>query len=324
MASIAKRGDSWRVRLYVNGQRESQSFATKREAAAWAQQREAELTGKRLPEKTLGDAMEKYAANVAPSHRGHRWEVVRLSRMVRDDSIAKRQLAALAGPDFAAWRDDRLKEVQAASVAREMNLIKSVLRYARVDLGWLRSDPMADIKRPGKHKARDRRVSDDEIERMRCALGWPADVPPENQSQRIAVMMLVAVETAMRSGEMCSLTWPQVFLKERYVRLEETKNGDTRDVPLSRRAGELLDLLPRDSATVFGVSDALRDALWRKARARAEIVGLTFHDLRHEATTRLARKLDVLDLSRMTGHRDLKSLRRYYNPSATEIAGRLD
>lgn len=75
--------------------------------------------------------------------------------------------------------------------------------------------------------------------------------------------------------------------------------------------------------SVFGVSDALRDALWRKARKRAEIVGLTFHDLRHEATTRLARKLDVLDLSRMTGHRDLKSLRMYYNPAAEEIADRL-
>lgn len=92
---------------------------------------------------------------------------------------------------------------------------------------------------------------------------------------------------------------------------------------MSRRAAALLALLPRNGESVFGVSDALRDALWRKARKRAEIVGLTFHDLRHEATTRLARKLDVLDLSRMTGHRDLKSLRRYYNPAAEEIADRL-
>lgn len=164
-----------------------------------------------------------------------------------------------------------------------------MLRYARTELEWIRADPMADIRRPGGHRARDRRVSDDELERMRLALGWVADVPPANASQRIAVMMLVAVETAMRSGDLCSLTWDQVQAK--FVRLDKTKNGDAREVPLSRRARALLDLLPRDGATVFGVSDALRDALWRKARARAEIVGMTFHDLRHEAVTRLARKL---------------------------------
>lgn len=129
-----------------------------------------------------------------------------------------------------------MTEVAPASVAREMNLLKSVLRYARTELEWIRADPMADIRRPGGHRARDRRVSDDELERMRLALGWVADVPPANASQRIAVMMLVAVETAMRSGELCSLTW---------------------------------------------------------------------------------------DLSRMSGHRDLKSLRRYYNPAAEEIAERL-
>lgn len=209
-----------------------------------------------------------------------------------------------------------MTEVAPASVAREMNLLKSVLRYARTELEWIRADPMADIRRPGGHRARDRRVSDDELERMRLALGWVADVPPANASQRIAVMMLVAVETAMRSGELCSLTWDQVQAK--FVRLDKTKNGDAREVPLSRRARALLDLLPRDGATVFGVSDALRDALWRKARARAEIVGMTFHDLRHEAVTRLARKLDVLDLSRMSGHRDLVSLQwfRVFAPDA--------
>jgi integrase len=322
MASIQKRGDSWRVRLRATpGQpRESATFDTRREAVAWAQQREAELTGKRLPDKTLGDAMREYATKVAPTHRGARWELVRLDKLGRDD-LAKHPLASLTGRDFAAWRDRRLTEVAPASVAREMNLLKSVLRYARVELEWIRADPMADIRRPGGHRARDRRVSDDELERMRLALGWVADVPPANASQRIAVMMLVAVETAMRSGELCSLTWGQVH--EKYVRLDKTKNGDAREVPLSRRARALLDMLPRDAATVFGVNDALRDALWRKARARAEIVGMTFHDLRHEAVTRLARKLDVLDLSRMSGHRDLKSLRRYYNPAAEEIADRL-
>lgn len=322
VATFLKRGESWRAQLYVNGRRESATFDSKREAAAWAQQREAELTGAKLPDKTLGDAMREYAAKVAPKHRGVRWELVRLEKLGRDD-IAKRALAGLTGKDFAAWRDRALADLAPASVAREMNLLKSVLRYARTDLEWIRVDPMVDIKRPGDLPARERRVTDDELTRMRCAFGWPSDAPPANANQRIAVMMLVAVETAMRSGEMCSLTWAQVQLKECFLTLDKTKNGDSRDVPLSSRAIALLGLLPRDGESVFGVSGALRDALWRKARTKAEIVGMTFHDLRHEATTRLARKLDLLDLSRVTGHRDLKSLRRYYNPTAQELARRL-
>lgn len=73
---------------------------------------------------------------------------------------------------------------------------------------------------------------------------------------------------------------------------------------------------------MFG-DDAARDALFRKARDRTEIADLRWHDLRHEATTRLARKLDAMDLSRVTGHRDLRSLMTYYNPTASEIAERL-
>lgn len=236
------------------------------------------------------------------------------------------QLQAIRPQDVAGWRDDALASgLKPASVAREMSLLKSVFRAARVDWGWMQDDPMEDVRTPAKHAARDRRVSDDELWRMRCALGWPEDVRPATLSAEVALMALLAVETAMRSGEMCGLTWGQVHLSERWLRLDLTKNGTARDVPLSARAVELIQLLPkgRKADPLFTVSDASRDALWRKARKAAGIDDLHFHDLRHEAVTRLARKLDVLDLARMTGHQDLRMLRRYYNPAAAEIARRL-
>ena len=139
------------------------------------------------------------------------------------------------------------------------------------------------------------------------------------------IAFLFALESAMRASEIKGLTWDRVFLSDRYVALLETKNGTKRNVPLSKRAMELIGYLKGiDSKRVFTVNDASFDTLWRKLRNRCEIDDLHFHDSRHEACTRLARKIEVLDLARMIGHKDLKSLMIYYNATATEIANRLD
>lgn len=102
------------------------------------------------------------------------------------------------------------------------------------------------------------------------------------------------------------------------------KNGVRRDVPLSTRAPELLALFPDSGeAPLFGISTASLDALFRKARERSSIEGLTFHDSRHAAITRLAKNLNVLDLARMVGHRDLRMLQIYYNESAEDMEAKL-
>src|SRR5690606_2087213 len=106
--------------------------------------------------------------------------------------------------------------------------------------------------------------------------------------------------------------------------LPRTKNGDERQVPLSLRAREILFLLPRGDGPVFGVDSGTRDALFRKARDRAEIPDLHFHDSRAEAIWRLSKKLNVLDLARVIGHRDIRSLQLYYNADADELATLLD
>jgi integrase len=112
----------------------------------------------------------------------------------------------------------------------------------------------------------------------------------------------------------------------RVATLIETKNGTKRKVPLSPRAVALLELLPppKENGTVFGLTAKSLDALFRKAKTRAAIDDATFHDTRHLAITRLAKKLNVLDLARMVGHRDLKQLQVYYNETAEEMAKRLD
>jgi integrase len=150
---------------------------------------------------------------------------------------------------------------------------------------------------------------------------------------------LLALETGMRAGEIINLTWDRVYLDERYVRLQseymdigggrtaltaKTKNGDSRDVPLSRTAVQLLSSLPRGEATCFDLKSAVCDTLFRKARDRCGIKNLHFHDSRATALTRLAKRLHVLELARMIGHRNPSSLMIYYRESASSLAEKLD
>lgn len=319
MASIRKRGKSWLAEIYKKGERDSSTFRTKAEAATWALMREAELEGKRLPDKTLKEALDRFERDVAPTRKGERWETLRCKAMARLP-IAKKRLADLTASDMAEWRDARLKNVQAATVRREISFLRAVFDIARREWRWIKASPLDDVKRPPPPPSRKRRITEDEIERVTLALGYDGG-EPQTASQRIALAFHFALETAMRSGEIVGLRRCDVSAKS--VRLPMTKNGDERNVPLSRRAREILALLPADQDPVFGLNDAIRDALFRKARDTAEVENLHFHDSRAEAIFRMSKKLDVMELARVIGHRDLRSLLIYYQTTADELADRL-
>src|SRR6185437_8037617 len=131
-----------------------------------------------------------------------------------------------------------------------------------------------------------------------AAFGVGDELRAETATQRVGLAFLFALETAMRSGEICALTWENVYLSSQYVVLPRTKNGDEREVALSSRAVAILEALPNGDGPVFGLDDALRDALWRKTRPAAHRA-IHFHDTRAEAIWRLSKKLDVLQLARM-------------------------
>lgn len=322
MASIYRQGKRWRAQVFVRGVRRSEVFGTKAQASAWALEQQAELAGDKLPDKTFGEALERYAEEVAPLHKGETWEVRRLTAMGRH-KLADKRLTMIAGADIANWRDDRLKVVAPASVLREMKLMRSVFEACRRDFGWLRANPMQDVTRPTAPASRKRRITADEIERLRLAFGLGERLAADTATQRVGLAFLLGLETAMRAGEMLGLNWQDVELEARFVRLPRTKNGDAREVALSPAAIEILRLLPAGDGPVFGLEEQSRDALFRKIRARAALTDLHFHDSRAEAIWRLSKKLDVLQLARMIGHRDLKSLMIYYDESASELAKRL-
>lgn len=323
MASIQRSGARWRVQLYVNGQRESASFDTKAEAAAWALQREAELTGKRLPYATLRDAIERYGRErIPPSPSAAEWQATKLRHLARYP-LVDRPLSTLTRTDFAAWRDARLKEakrgggtIAPSTVNRELNLLSAVLRECCGDFGLLRDNPMRGLGRPTDPPSRRRRITDAEIAAMVQALGYDGTAP-ETPAQRVAVAFLLAIETGMRGGEIVRIRPSHV--RGRVVHIPHSKNGDARDVPLSPKAQQLLDQVGGH----FHLTDRERDYLFRYFRDKAGIVNLHFHDARSEAVWRLSKKFDVLELARVIGHRDIKSLLFYYQTTADELAARL-
>ncbi|MFC5551744.1 tyrosine-type recombinase/integrase [Massilia aerilata] len=336
MASYAKRKNGWRAQIAIQGVRESRVLSTKAEAVAWATAREAEIragkaTGVQAG-RTVGDAFDRYEKEVSITKRGHRFEALRLAAIGSWETNGKpfrdMRLVDATSEVLGKWRDHRLNinKMSGSTVNRELNLLSNVFAIAAKEWKWIAASPTTDVRRPKESEPRDRLYTNDEIERICFALGFDqgSEERAETVSQRIAVAFLFAIETAMRAGEICGLMPRDVV--GRVATLTETKNGTKRRVPLSTRAAALLELLPEpeDGGTVFGVTAKSLDALFRKARTRAGIDDATFHDTRHLAITRLAKKLGVLDLARMVGHRDLKQLQVYYNETAEAMATKLD
>lgn len=320
MASIYRSGKGWRAQVCIQGVRDSDSFRTKQEAAQWALQRESELSGEKLPDHSLADAMKRYKREEAPKHRGSRWEITRIDAMLEWPLTTKR-LAALKPADFAEWRDARLKVVSPGTVVREMNLMRSILRTAWRQWHWLKANPMEGTKPPKEPPSRKRRISADEIGKVLAACEV-SDLECRTALQRTGLAFAFALETAMRAGEIVGMRWSDV--REKSVRLPVTKNGDARDVPLSPRARQIISALPRDDdKPVFSLDPGTRDVMFRRAKAIAKVENLRFHDSRAEAIWRLSKKLDVLELARVIGHRDIKSLMIYYQASADELADKL-
>ena len=333
MASFQKQKNGHvRAFVHVNGFRESKTLRTKKTAIHWACEREKELeklNGLACQEKTFEDLFIEYIKKVSPTKRGAKWEIRRLELLIRDHpALSTKTLIHSELSDFEDWMAHRLQKVSPSTVNRELNLISNTLTMAR-KWRWMNHNPTEELIRPKNPPARERRISQEEIEKICLALGYKKYMNPIFKRQFVGAAFLFAIETAMRAGEICQLTRSNIDLEKSTALLMKTKNGDTRKVPLSPTAKKILESLlcllePSDNETpVFQLTPNTLDGNFRKYRNKTDIEDLTFHDTRHEATTRLATTLPVLDLARVTGHRDINELLTYYNKSAEDIATEL-
>lgn len=325
MATLTKRGKRWRAQVRRKGIQLSESFATKELARRWAITKEAEIeersfTNVVVSGKTLDDALMEYGRRVSINKKGNLWEQRRL-QWFSELPMAELQLTSITQAQIAEFRDSRLRQVTGSTVNRDLNLLSHVFTKCVQEWKWMAENPCSQVERPPENPARERRISEAEIEMMRYVLKYEEDTIPSDETQLTALLWLISIETAMRLSEANGVSDDSYFSGRRCVVLETTKNGDKREVALSKRAMSLIELKLDAKITYsdHNVSKCFSDAV-----KRAGIQDLHYHDSRHEAITRLAQKVGVLDLARIVGTRDLKQLMTYYDATSTEIANRLD
>lgn len=332
MATFKQRDSgSWQAVIRRKGHPpESKTYELYDDAVKWARDIENQIDKgvffdrSEAERTTVGDLIDRFQKEFAPKHyrkrddgkEAWRYQCAHLSK-----ALGKYSLAALDQKLVAKYREERLKCVSDSTVRKELFMLSKVLGFGETEAGIVlpRGNPVMKIRKPADGKARDRRLSKDEWGKFEaeCKASrnfylWPA--------------VELAVETAMRQGELLSLRWEKVDKKRRLIFIDETKNGEARSAPLSPRALTILDEFPHAlNGYVIPVQRMTLYHVFHAAVVRAKIENFTFHDLRHEAMSRLAERGDfsMLELAAVSGHKTMQMLKRYTHLQAENLAEKL-
>ena len=326
MASFRQHGNGWQGRIRRRGYPDiTKTFETKADAEKWARALESEIdkglfvSVNEAQRNTLGDLIARYLAEVTPTMKGATEDNIRLKAIMRKP-ISRWSMANLSAARIAAYRDERLQEVSAGTVIRELAYLSAIINHARREWGINVLNPVQMVRKPQSPQARSRVLNDEEISKLLQALE-----PTGRRSHWTKPAAQLALATAMRRGELLSLRWEHIDLQGRTAFLPDTKNGDSRTVPLSTVAVQVLAELPRHiTGAVFPVKFFTLDAAFKRGVRRVGLDGVRFHDLRRTAITHMAEKLpNVIELAAVSGHKSLMVLKRYYRPSAMDLAKKL-
>jgi len=333
--TVEKRGPyQWRARIRKKGfPSQSKTFETKYEAEAWERLIRSEMdrgvfiSRTTAEGTTLLECLERYSNEIVPLKKGWAQDLSRI-RVLKKHPLSKSYMSNIRGSDIAAFRDQMLRDQKSPStVVKYLAIISHLFNIARKewDMESL-ANPVELIRKPVVNNARSRRLEKQEEERLLRACRAQGNVWLEP-------LIILAIETAMRKGELLGLRWNDLDFKDRVAYLRDTKNKTDREVPLSSKAIKTLKDLPRsiNGAVFCTTSYATRKAFGKVCDNAtntegelAPIINLTFHDLRHEAVSRLAELYQAQDLAKITGHKDLKMLLRYYHPRGKDLAKKLE
>lgn len=328
---ISKEGDvSYRAQIRIKGHNpESSTFKNLTDAREWARRTEADIRrglkfdDHKARKNTLDDAIAKYLeaaeAETHPRHSQQRrmqlaWWSSRLgANFLADITVdkindCKRELMAMK-KGRGSQAPTRFK---AATVNHYLTALSAVLAYATKELNWLRFNPMQGVKKLELKNARVRFLSKEEREVLLkvCHQRHPLLYP----------LVLLAISTGMRKGELLALRWRDVDFTKQVLRIEQSKNGDKRSVPLTGRAYDMLKDMHKvhhiHSDLIFARSDGQAaielKKQWEVAVKEAGIENFRFHDLRHTAATYLLEAGATLpELSAILGHRSIQMVKRY-------------
>lgn len=326
MATIRKRREKYEVQIRRSGLRQmSRSFHRLSDAKEWARQMEVRADRRDLPADarvlaglTLADLVNRYRDMVCTGKRGGAIERIVLAAFLRHP-ICKRRLTEITPADFAKYRDDRLKQVKPATLKRQLAPIRNLFNVARDE--WelpIVENPAAKIRLDAKDQRRERRLRPGEEARL-------IKIAANCRNPLMVPIIQLAIETGMRRGEIVAIRRQHFDMKGSALLIPETKNGDARTIPLTRKAAAILQRRtdPADDRLFPISANALR-LNWQRLKRRARIDDLRFHDLRHEAISRFFEKgLTIPEVALISGHRDMKMLLRYAHPLREQIIKKL-
>jgi integrase len=329
MASIRRMPQGrWQAIVRRKGYRpQFRTFPSQPDAKQWARQVESEIDRAVFVDRgpservTLGELIDRYIGEVLPGKKS-RASLTRCLMFLRLH-FGVFALAAIQPKDISAYRDARIASGRAgATVVKELNTLSRVIDTAIREWGYfLPANPVKLVGKPAVARGRERRLTDDEEKALFQACR-------QSRAPMLTEIVQVALETGMRLGELLSLTWTNIDLQRKTAKLRETKNGESRVVPLSSVALKALAGLSRhiSNSRVFwrwSRADSFEGA-WKRVLRKTGIADLRFHDLRHEAVSRLfERGLNVMEVSAISGHKTMQMLRRYTHLKPEELAQKL-
>lgn len=323
-----KRGSSFRIELMFNGKRIGATRDTEKECEQWAALKLLELkTGQAQEEKGIKPPLPfKQLCEKYYTERGGKLKSNYVIRNKLDNidrilgSLATKSIYDFKPADIVRWRNKRVLEVQSSTALREFAMFSSIFTYAQKELFLIESNVWQVVTKPNKGKARSQRITLEDQAAIFARSKWDNATAPKNMQNYVGWSLLFALETAMRQGEILAMR--RKDLRDGFVHLPMTKNGDTRDVPLSKEAKRLLSLIPIENDILVPVKVKTFKRTWIRMRDEALLSHINFHDTRHEAITRMVRdrKLPVEVLAKITGHKTIGILiNTYYNPDAQDL-----
>lgn len=305
MASIRRRGNGYQVQVRRVGSKPlTRTFTIKADAERWARRAEIQVengdSGSLMPgSTTLRSLLERYATHHACHLKSRKQTLSLVNLMI--ERLGHLPVSSINNPCLAEYRDARLSIVSSQTVRKEIDIVRRVIKLAREEWGLNSPLGIPTVRMPRQPSGRERRVSSFELEELNAHL---------SPVMRLAVQ--IALDTAMRRGEIARIDAADLIQPDYGLVVPETKNGRRRVVPLTRSVYERLCEQLQRSNGKFGIRPDSITQAFQRACAKTSIENLRFHDLRHEAITRMFESgLSVPRVSRISGHADYRMLARY-------------
>jgi integrase len=280
------------------------------------------------PTSTLREILVFYTETVSPTKKSCQTEIYRIKAIC--NLLGDMQFSEITPAYVVAYRDKRLKTIHprdrtktlaTSTVKLELMLLSHVFSTAIAEWGMEHlTNPVLKIRKPKAPPGRSRRMSSEEEKNV---LGTAY----KHQNHEFYAIVILALETAMRQGEIIGLLWENISWSKRTALLPLTKNGDIREVPLSRKAFEILQdyLVPKKDGRVFSYTSSGIKSSWKAFIKNLGITNLHFHDLRHCAISSLIeRGLSSIEVAAISGHKSMSMLKRYSHLHAYKLVGKLD